>query len=373
VSSTPEIGPEGEFLGSFGMFADVTEQKRSEDALGQSEDRFRRVSELTTDFAYSCVRQSGGAFRFDWLMGAVERMTGWTREELLEWGCWKRLVIEEDMPLFEKQVTGLARGASSACELRIRDREGRVRWLAAHSEVEESAEDPAVHRLHRACQDITERKLAEAELVRSHDLLLNLARLVPGVIYQYLLYPDGRSAFPCASPGMNDIYEVTPEEVREDATAVFGRLHPDDYKRVAEAIQESARTLEGFSCEFRVVLPRQGLRWRWSQAHPQRTEDGGTLWHGIISDITEGKQAEEALRESEERHRTIPQTAMDGILLTDLDGRLLEVNETYCRPSPRSRSTPAKSTMPTSSPRACASSRSRASSSAREVRRQRLQ
>jgi PAS domain S-box-containing protein len=228
-------------------------------------------------------------------------MTGWTREELLEWGCWKRLVIEEDMPLFEKQVTGLAPGTSSACELRIHDREGRVRWLAAHSEVEESAEDPAVHRLHGACQDITERKLAEAELVSSHDLLLNLARLVPGVVYQYRLYPDGRSAFPYASPGMNGIYEVTPAEVREDATAVFGRLHPDDRDRVAEAIQESARTLDEFYCEFRVVLPRQGLRWRWSQAHPERTEDGGTLWHGIISDITERKVAEDALRESEER------------------------------------------------------------------------
>jgi hypothetical protein len=70
---------------------------------------------------------------------------------------------------------------------------------------------------------------ADQQLAQSHALLENLARLVPGVIYQYRLYPDGRSAFPYSSPGMNDIYEVTPEEVREDATPVFGRLHPDDY------------------------------------------------------------------------------------------------------------------------------------------------
>ena len=144
--------------------------------------------------------------------------------------------------------------------------------------------------------DITERKQAEEELTHSHDLLANLARLVPGVIYQYRLYPDGSSAFPYSSPGMNDIYECTPEEVREDATPVFGRLHPDDAERVGDLIQESARTLDEFYCEFRVVLPRQGLRWRWSQAHPERTEDGGTLWHGIISDITERKQAEEEIQ-----------------------------------------------------------------------------
>ena len=144
-----------------------------------------------------------------------------------------------------------------------------------------------------AIEDITELERGENELTKSHDLLTNLARLVPSVIYQYRLYPDGRSAFPYASPGMNDIYEVTPEEVRQDATPVFGRLHPEDYGRVGDTIMESARTLQTFYCEYRVILPRQGLRWRWSQAHPERTEDGGTLWHGIISDITERKRAEQ--------------------------------------------------------------------------------
>ena len=67
---------------------------------------------------------------------------------------------------------------------------------------------------------------------------------------------------------------------------------------VSNAIQESARTLNTFYCEFRVILPRQGLRWRWSQAQPERTEDGGTLWHGIISDITERKQMETHLQQA---------------------------------------------------------------------------
>ena len=87
----------------------------------------------------------------------------------------------------------------------------------------------------------------------------------------------------------------------EDATPVFGRLHPDDYDRVNNDILESARTLKEFYCEFRVILPRQGLRWRWSQAHPERMEDGGTLWHGIISDVTERKKAEQEIIANEKR------------------------------------------------------------------------
>ena len=67
-------------------------------------------------------------------------------------------------------------------------------------------------------------------------MIVKLTAQVPGVVYQFRSWPDGRSAFPFASAGMNDIYEVTPEEVREDATPVYGRLHPDDYDRIVESI-----------------------------------------------------------------------------------------------------------------------------------------
>ena len=136
------------------------------------------------------------------------------------------------------------------------------------------------------------------------------------------LNPDGSSAFPYSSPGMFNIYEVTPEEVREDATPVFGRLHPQDYDFVANAISESARTLDDFLCEFRVILPEQGLRWRWSQAHPERMPDGGTLWHGIISDITDLKQAEGFVQE------IVSKNPMS-IQVLDKNGFTLETNPAY--------------------------------------------
>jgi len=137
-------------------------------------------------------------------------------------------------------------------------------------------------------RDVSERKSAQ-------ELLARLTEQVPGVVYQYRLYPDGRSCFPYASSGMELIYEVTPEEVREDATPVFGRLHPDELKATSEAIFASARDLSVFHWEFRVVLPKQGLRWRLCDARPERLPDGGTLWHGIITDITDRKLAEQEL------------------------------------------------------------------------------
>ncbi|HCC48698.1 MAG TPA: hypothetical protein DEQ38_11375 [Elusimicrobia bacterium] len=128
---------------------------------------------------------------------------------------------------------------------------------------------------------------------KTTEMLARLTDQVPGVVYQYRLYPDGRSCFPYASSGMSQIYGVTPEQVREDATPVFGRLHPDDLKATSEAIFKSARALSLFHWEFRVVLPEQGLGWRMCDARPERLPDGGTLWHGVISDITGRKRSEE--------------------------------------------------------------------------------
>ncbi len=142
-------------------------------------------------------------------------------------------------------------------------------------------------------RDITERHQWEQRLQQSLNLLNNLAQHVPGVIYQYRLAADGHSHFPFVSPGIWQIYELTAEQVRNDATQVFMRLHPDDAEAVAAAIGASAATLQPWRQEYRVVLPVQGERWRQGNAMPERLEDGSVLWHGFITDVTERKQAEE--------------------------------------------------------------------------------
>lgn len=244
---------------------------------------------------------------------------------------WLNIVHPDDRDLMDRylieEVISNRRPFSKEYRI-IRQNDGEIRWVNGRGSAEFDS-DGNMLSLMGTIQDITERKHSEELLVQSRELLFNLTNLVPGVVYQYRLYPDGRSAFPYSSQGMNDIYEVTPEEVREDATPVFGRLHPDDYDNVSSLIMESARTLQTFYCEFRVILPRQGLRWRWSQAQPERTPDGGTLWHGIISDITDRKLAENDLKHTHELMSYIIYHNQSALAVHDKDMRYIYVSQRY--------------------------------------------
>ncbi len=263
----------------------------TEEALRKSEEQFRSIFQNHAAVKLLIDPDTGDIVQANTAAG---KFYGWPPEDLTK----KR--IQDINTLAPEQIHAHMDKARSLhrtyFEFRHRLADGSVRDVEVYSS---KVEVGGKELLHSIVHDVTSRRQAEEQLKKSHDLLSRLARLVPGVIYQYRLYPDGRSAFPYASPGMKDIYEVTPEQVKEDATPVYGRLHPDDYNHVLNTIQKSADTLETFYCEFRVVLPRQGLRWRWSQAHPERMPDGSTLWHGIISDITKRKQAEERLQQAQ--------------------------------------------------------------------------
>lgn len=123
-----------------------------------------------------------------------------------------------------------------------------------------------------------------------------IASQVPGVVFQFRLRPDGSSCFPFASEAMREIFRIGPEEVREDASQVFARIHPDDYKDVLASIQESARALSLWHHETRVKFDDGTVRWLLGNAIPQREADGSVLWHGFVTDITARKEAEEQIK-----------------------------------------------------------------------------
>lgn len=124
-----------------------------------------------------------------------------------------------------------------------------------------------------------------------------LTNEIPGLVYQYRSLPNGDAFFSYVSEGVLDIYELTPEQVAENVALINDRIHPDDFSNYCASLEASAASLMPWHLEYRVMLPKQGLRWRRGDARPRRLQDGSILWHGFITDVTERKHTEIELRE----------------------------------------------------------------------------
>jgi PAS domain S-box-containing protein len=170
----------------------------------------------------------------------------------------------------------------------------------------------------------------EQALRHSQNLLDNLSMQVPGILFQTYMTPDGAFSTPYASSKSHDIYELSPEEIAEDISILFNRFHPEDRDRVIGSILESAKSLLLWDCEYRVILPRQGLKWLYGTAQPQALDDGRIVWYGIIMDVSDRKKDEELLRLSKEKFSTVFHTSPDAVTLTRCgDGKYLAVNEGF--------------------------------------------
>lgn len=170
---------------------------------------------------------------------------------------------------------------------------------------------------------------AAAERDRSLLLLQKIASRVPGMVYQFLLRPDGSSCVPYSNDAIRDIFRVSPEEVREDASKAFANLHPDDHDRVVASIDQSARNLTPWFLESRVKFADGTVRWLLGNALPDREEDGAVLWHGFITDVTELKRSERAMRESQALAREVLNSVQEHIAVIDETGTILTVNEAW--------------------------------------------
>ena len=143
--------------------------------------------------------------------------------------------------------------------------------------------------------NISSYKREQARARELLDRVAKIARLVPGLVLQYQLWPDGKGCFPYASERIRELFGVTPDAVSEDDAAVWNVVHSDDRAGVRATLRRSADALEPWQHEFRVLHGDQ-VHWLFGSATPERQSDGSTLWHGLVTDISDQKRAEQHAR-----------------------------------------------------------------------------
>ncbi len=189
----------------------------------------------------------------------------------------------------------------------ITNSQGEKRWLQTVKTPLVMSKDKSKRQVLGVATDITQQKKIEKKLTDNNEMLEKLADQVPGTICQYQYFPDGSSCFPFASKGIYDVYEVKPEEIKDNGELVFSRIDNRDVAEVAKNIKQSAENLTIWHDEYRVNLPKQGFRWIEGVAKPEQKADGSVLWHGHIRDITERKKMEDKLKEVVKKAETANQ------------------------------------------------------------------
>jgi two-component system, cell cycle sensor histidine kinase and response regulator CckA len=177
-------------------------------------------------------------------------------------------------------------------------------------------------------QDITARKRVEQELrqrLALQDQLAHIAATVPGTVYSFRLRPDGSTCIPYASPALERVFGLKLDQVRDDASAIFARVHPDDLAAVKESILTSARTMRVWRIEFRLLDAARGEIWAEGHSVPQMEPDGSVLWHGFVHDVTERRRGEERLRQLSQAVQQSPAS----IVITDPKGTIEYVNPKF--------------------------------------------
>ncbi len=258
---------------------------------------------------------------------ATEQVTGYPRDALIgtEFGAY----FADSMAARAGYQQAFATGSVHDYALDMRHRDGHVTPVLYNAAVYRD-EAGNIAGVFAAARDITEQQRASEISRELYHRLTHIASRVPGVIYQYKLRPDGSSCFPYASEAIRDIYRVTPEAVLEDASAVFANLHSDDYDGIVASIQHSAATLQPWQYEYRVRFADGTIRWLQGNALPEKETDGSVLWHGFITDITEIKQTEQTLRESENKFSKIFHDSPIGMAISSAaDGKIMDANAAF--------------------------------------------
>lgn len=286
-TADPVLDENGCYSGEVHTVRDMAKIKRAENALRESEERFRTIIN-NTGAGYFFIDLDGN---FKHVNDSWLKMHGYTSADEIIGQHYSLTQAEEDLPQAREIAEKLLSGkAINTDEFSRRYRDGSIGFhtFSAHPVIKNGK---AIG-FEGFIIDITERKQAEKRLMEKDKMLANITSQVPGMLYQFRMKPDGGFSVPYTSQGIKDIFGCSPEDVRDDFAPIFDVVYPEDRDKILRTINESARDLSQWKCEYRVQIPGKPIRWMYGNSIPEKMDDGSIIWSGYNIDISERKQDE---------------------------------------------------------------------------------
>jgi PAS domain S-box-containing protein len=273
---------------------DITERKLTEAALKESEEKFRDLFNTMPNGYY---RSTPNGYFVDANPAFINMLGYESLEEL------KSLYIPTDVFVESAEREEILASNPDFISIvetyRLKRKDGKVIWVEDNARYIKDA-NGNVKFNEGICKDITDRKNAEDALRESEQLFNTLAQVSPVGIFR--TRPDGYTTY--VNPKWVRLAGISAERAMGDGW--LDALHPDDREKIKAGWQSTTKKHDVSVEEYRFLRPNGTIVWVMGQAIPEFDASNNIVGYvGTITDITERKQAEDALRESEERLRIL--------------------------------------------------------------------
>jgi PAS domain S-box-containing protein len=321
VDSAPIYDSEGRRVSAVATFIDISERKQAEEALRESEERYRGVAEAASDVIVA-VGEDG---RIQLVNSSVEKVFGYTPSEVV--GADLTTLMPEYLRNLHK--AGLKRYLETG--------EKHLKWSGVelrglHKDGYEVPIEVAFNEYFKdgrriftgVIRDITERKQAEEAIRESEERFAKAFRASPdGLVISRI--SDG--VILEVNDSWAELSGYDRDELIGKSTIDLGLyLDPADRRRMLAILKE-----QNYVRDFEFAIKRKSGESRLITFSAEPLElHGEHCWLTIVRDITERKRADEALRESEERFAKAFLTSPDALVISRLaDGLILEANDSF--------------------------------------------
>lgn len=293
LTVSPILDNQGKLTHFIGVQNDISKRVAAETALQESEERLRAIA-TATPVPMLITRLEDSVILY--ANPALGESLGWSHEQLIAGKNNEFYANIND----RSQLLELVKqnGFSDSEQICLRKANGSFFWVKLSMRSINFNGEAAIL---SAFYDITDRVEAETALRQSEARFQKLAANLPGMIYQFQLAADGTVSFPYVSSGCRELWELEPLVLQNSAIPAIEMLHPEDAQSFQESVAISAKTLEPWRWEGRLVFPGGRIKWIGGASRPEPGEKGEIIWDGLLIDISDRKLAELALRQSEAR------------------------------------------------------------------------
>ena len=300
------------------MWQDITERKRAEEDLQQSESRYRNLFENASDIIY--VHDLQGNYIS--INHAAERVFGYTREEALKMNM-AEIAAPGQLKVMRRKLASKRGGAAvqTSYDLDCITKDGRRITLEINSR--SIVKDGVPIAIQGIARDVTERKQAEQALRESETKFRTLAETASDAIItideagtMYFVNAATEKIFGYKAKAMvgRNLTVLFPERLRKAQTAGIAKLlKPGKSKISSRSMELSGQHKKGHEIELELSFAEYNM-------------DGRRYFTSVIRDVTDRKRAQEALKESESRFRELFENANDLIYTHDLQGNFTSLN-----------------------------------------------